>query len=203
MFEAGKVRDFLASWWHWERIMKSNMSYVGAWLAVVSLAVVLAFSTPNESSVMGRLPAFMAQTLLRQPVAVPQELPGDRTLALITFRRSHREQAESWVRGLNLRDDPSIAWMRLPVIKDPGTPTGRHELENKLRELYPAEAERAKLLPVFTDRDSFVRSAGLGGVDQVYVVIVNRQGEVLARVEGAFDPEKAQTLRATLRAQGF
>jgi hypothetical protein len=35
------------------------------------------------------------------------------------------------------------------------------------------------------------------------VVIVNRQGEVLARVEGAFDPEKAQTLRATLRAQKF
>jgi hypothetical protein len=183
--------------------MKSNVSYVGAWLAVVSLAMLLAFSTPNESRVMGRLPAFMAQTLLRQPVAVPEELPADRTLALITFRRSHRDQAESWVRGLNLRDDPSIAWMRLPVINDPGTPTARHELENKLRELYPAEAERAKLLPVFTDRDSFVRAAGLGGVDQVYVVIVNRQGEVLARVEGAFDPEKAQTLRATLRAQKF
>jgi hypothetical protein len=183
--------------------MKSNVSYVGAWLAVASLAVLLAFSAPNESSVMGRLPAFMAQTLLRQPVAVPQELPADRTLALITFRRSHRDQAESWVRGLNLRDDPSIAWMRLPVINDPGTPTGRQELENKLRELYPAEAERAKLLPVFTDRDSFVRAAGLNGVEQVYVVVVNRQGEVLARVEGAFDPGKAQTLRATLRAQGF
>ena len=182
--------------------MKINMSYVGAWLAVVSLAVVLAISAPNESSVMGRLPAFMAQTLLRQPVAVPQELPADRTLALITFQRSHRDQAESWVRGLNLRNDPSIAWMRLPVINDPGTPTGRQELENKLRELYPAEAEHAKLLPVFTDRDSFVRAAGLNGVDQVYVVVVNRQGEVLARVGGAFDPAKAETLRATLRAQG-
>jgi hypothetical protein len=180
-----------------------NVSYVGAWLAVVSLAVALAFSAPNESSVMGRLPAFMAHTLLRQPVAVPQGLPADRTLALITFHRSHQEQAESWVRGLNLRDDPSIAWMRLPVLNDPGTPTGRDALENSLRELYPADAERAKLLPVFTDRASFVRSAGLNSVDQVYVVVVNRQGEVLARVEGAFDPEKAQTLRATLRAQGF
>lgn len=180
-----------------------NLSYVGAWLAVASLAVVLAFSAPNESSVMGRLPAFMAQTLLRQPVAVPQGLPAERTLALITFHRSQQDQAESWVRGLNLRDDPSIAWMRLPVLNDPGTPTGRHALENKLRELYPAEAEHAKLLPVFTDPASFVRSAGLNGVDQVYVVVVNRQGEVLARVEGAFHPEKAQTLRATLRAQGF
>ena len=183
--------------------MKSNVSYVGAWLAVASLAVALAFSAPNESSVMGRLPAFMAQTLLRQPLAVPQELPADRTLALITFHRSHRDQAESWVRGLNLREDSTIAWMRLPVINDPGTPTGRDALENKLRALYPAEAERAKLLPVFTDRASFVRSAGLNGVNQLSVVVVNRQGEVLARVEGAFDPEKAQTLRAMLRAPGF
>ena len=60
-------------------------------------------------------------------------------------------------------------------------------------------AEHAKLLPVFTDRASFVRSAGLNGGNQLSVVIVNRQGEVLARVNGAFDPEKAQTLRA----QGF
>jgi hypothetical protein len=181
--------------------MKSNVSYVGVWLAIASVAVVLAYSAPNESSVMGRLPAFMAQTLLRQPVAVPRELPAERTLALITFRRSQRDQAESWIRGLNLHGDSSIAWMRLPVLNDPGTPAGRQELENKLLELYPADAERAKLLPLFTDRDSFVRGAGLNGVEQVYVMVVNRDGEVLARVEGAFDPEKAETLRATLRGQ--
>ena len=107
-----------------------NVSYVGAWLAVASLAVVLAFSALNETSVTGRLPAFMARTLLRQPVAVPLGLPAKRTLALITFYRSQQNQAESWVRGLNLRDDPSIAWIRLPVLNDPGTPTGRHALKN-------------------------------------------------------------------------
>ena len=182
--------------------MKSNVSYLGAWLAVAGLAVVLAFSAPNESSVMGRLPAFMAQTLLRQPVTVPEGLPADRTLALITFHRSHRDQAESWIKGLNLRDDPSIAWVRLPVLSDPGTPTARGVKENTLRELYPVEAERAKLVPLFTDRANFVRAAGLGGMDQVSVVVVNREGEVLARVQGEFDPDKAQTLRATLRAEG-
>ena len=183
--------------------MKSNLSYLGAWLAVAGFAVVLAISAPNESSVRGRLPAFMAQTLLSQPVAVPQDLPAERTLALITFGRAQRAQAESWIEGLNLRNDPSIAWMRLPVLNDPGTPTARSVKENKLRELYPAESERAKLVPVFTDRASFVRSAGFGGIDQVYVVVVNREGEVLARVEGPFDPDKAQVLRATLLGLGF
>lgn len=183
--------------------MKSNVSYLGAWLAAVGLAFAFAFAAPSESSVMGHMPAFMAQTLLRQPVAVPDGLPSDRTLALITFQRGQHAQVESWIEGLNLRNDPSITWMRMPVVNDPGTLTGRSAVENKLLKHYPADTERAKLVPVFTDRASFVRSAGLSSVDQVYAVVVNRQGEVLARVEGQFDPGKAQTLRETLRQSNF
>ncbi|MGH6638127.1 MAG: hypothetical protein ACREXN_04315 [Polaromonas sp.] len=180
--------------------MKSTVSCLGAWLAAVGLAIALAFVAPNETSVMGRLPAFMAHTLLRQPVAVPAGLPSDRTLALITFQRGQRTQVESWIEGLNLRNDSSIAWMRMPVLNDPGTLTGRSAVEDKLLRHYPDDAERARLVPVFTDRASFVRSAGLNGIEQVYAVVVNRQGEVLARVEGQFDPDKAQALRETLQA---
>lgn len=104
---------------------------------------------------------------------------------------------------MNLRNDPSITWMRMPVVNDPGTPVGRSAVENRLLSHYTADTERAKLVPVFTDRASFVRSAGLGSTDQVYAVVVNRQGEVLARVEGQFDADKAQTLRETLQQRSF
>ena len=183
--------------------MKSNVSYLGARLAAAGLAFALAFAAPNDSSVMGRLPAFMAQTLLRQPVTVPEGLPSDRTLALITFKRGQRADVESWIQGMNLRNDPSITWMRMPVLNDPGTLTGRSAVEDRLLQHYTADSERAKMVPVFTDRASFVRSAGLASTDQVYAVVVNRQGEVLARVEGQFDADKAQTLRETLRSQSF
>lgn len=183
--------------------MKSNVTYLGAWLLAVGLAFGLAVASPNDSSVMGRLPAFMAQTLLRQPVAVPEGLPSDRTLALITFQRGQHAQAESWIQGMNLRNDPSITWMRMPVVNDPGTTVGRSAVENKLLKHYPEDTERAKLVPVFTDRASFVRSAGLSSTDQVYAVVVNRQGDVLARVEGQFDADKAQTLRETLQQRSF
>jgi len=89
----------------------------------------------------------------------------------------------------------------MPVLNDPGTQTGRSALECKLLRHFPADTERARLVPVFTDRASFARSAGLNGTDQVYAVVVNRQGDVLARVEGQFDPGKAQSLRETLQAR--
>lgn len=183
--------------------MKSTLTYFGAWVAATGVAVALAIAAPSESSVMGRLPSFMTYSLMRQPVLIPSGLPSERTLALITFQRSQHVEAESWIQGLNLKNDASIAWMRMPVLNDPGTPSGRSVVETRLLGHYPSDAERAKLVPVFTDRASFVRSAGLNGVDHFYAVVVHRNGDVLARVEGQFDPDKAQSLRETLLTGRF
>ncbi len=184
--------------------MKSTVSYLFAWLAAAAAALAMALASPSESSVMGRLPAFMSQNLMRKPVTVPEDLSSDRTLALITFQRSQRAQAESWVTGLNLKNDPSITWMRIPVVNDPGTSKGRDEVESRFLQHYKGDAERSNLVPLFTsDRASFVRSAGLNGTEQSYAVVVNRSGDVLARVEGEFSAEKAATLRETLRMPAF
>ena len=184
--------------------MKNTGLYTFAWLAAVAAALGMAFVSPNETSVMGRLPAFMSQNLMRKPVTVPEDLPSERTLALITFQRSQRAQAESWVTGLNLKNDPTINWMRRPVVNDPGTSKGRDEVESRFLQHYKGEAERSNLVPLFTsDRASFVRSAGLNGTEQSYAVVVNRSGEVLARVEGEFSAEKAAALRETLRMPAF
>lgn len=184
-----------------------NIGNVGLWLAAAGLALALALASPTDSTVMGRLPSLMSQTLAKRPMAVPEDLPGERTLALITFKRTQKEHADSWVEGLNLKNDPTINWIRMAVVNDPGTPEGRDEAQSRLLGRYPSEDERANLLPVFVDRKSFVRSAGLRGVDQAVVVVINRQGDVLARAEGRFDEIKAanlrETLRETLRTQGY
>ncbi len=183
--------------------MKTTWASTFTWLLVASAAFALAWAAPNETSVMGQLPAFMARTLDRQPVQVPDGLPAERTLALITFRSAQKPHIEGWVVGLNLKDDRSITWLRMPVLNDPGSVAGRNAIENKLLSHYPAGVERARMMPVFTNREDFVRAAGLGSTDQVYAVVVNRRGEVLARAEGVFDPGKAQNLRETLQQRGF
>lgn len=181
----------------------SNIGNIGLWLAAAALAALLAFESPNDSSVMGRLPALMSHTLSQRAMTVPDDLPSERTLAVITFKRTQKEHADGWVEGLNLKNDNSIKWIRMPVVNDPGTPEGREEIKSRLLGRYTAEAERANLLPVFVDRKDFIRSAGLSGAEQAVVVVLNRQGDVLARVEGAFNESKAANLRETLRAQGF
>ena len=180
--------------------MFNNVSSLGAWLLAAALAFALAFGSPTESSVMGEIAPFESQTLADQRLRVPDGLPKNRTLALVTFKRAHSEQAESWIQGLNLRSDPSIAWLRMPVINDPGTAQGREEIKAKLLGFYPGADERARFVPAFVDRSSFTRAAGMTDTERAYAVVLNRQGDVLARVEGAYSAQKARALRETLAA---
>ncbi|MES3001633.1 MAG: hypothetical protein V4787_13150 [Pseudomonadota bacterium] len=173
-----------------------------AWLAAVTGALALAFVSPNEASLLGRVPSITAKRLDQQRLVLPQGLPAERTLALVAFNRSHRGEIDSWIQGLRLDRDSTIPWFKMPVLNDPGTEDGRGVIENKLLARHPHEIDRSRLVPVFTDREAFIRAAGLSSTDHAWVLVLNREGKVLARAEGNFDEGKAQALRETLLAQG-
>jgi hypothetical protein len=178
---------------------KAMLPNLLTWLGTGAIAVLLALAAPSDGRVMGEMPGGLARTLGTQPTLVPEGLPAERTLALINFEGAQRGEIEGWVQGLNLGRDPSIAWLRMPVLNDPGDPQARAALQGKLLRNYPQHEERARLAPVFTDRSSFLRAAGLDGPEQVYAVVISRSGDVLARAQGRFDPVKAEALRETLR----
>jgi hypothetical protein len=173
-----------------------------AWLAAVSLALTFAFVGPKESSFLGRVPTLTAKRLDQQLVVVPHGLEAERTLALVAFRRSQREEIDSWVRGLGLNQESPIAWFKMPIYDDPGTEDARNNIETQLLERHQTAAARSRLVPVFTDREAFLRAAALSDSEHAWVLVLNRQGEVLARAQGAFDDRKAQALRETLLARG-
>jgi hypothetical protein len=171
-----------------------------AWLAAGSAALVLAVLAPSESNVMGRLPTLTAKRLDQQRVVLPHSFSADRTLALVAFDQNQRAEIDSWVQGLGLKQDPSISWFKMPVLNDPGNEDARSAIEIKLLARHTSERARARLVPVFTDRDAFIRAAGLSGADHASVLILNREGKVLARAEGQYDEGKALALRKTLVA---
>lgn len=183
--------------------MKTLWLQVLAWLAAVTAALLLAFAAPNEATLMGRLPTLHAKRLNQQPIALPHGLPAGRTLALVAFDRAQRGEIESWIHGLRLRENDAISWLKMPVLDDPGSESARSVIENGLLARHVGEVERARLVPVFTNRDAFIRAAGLSSPDHAWVLVIDRDGQVLARVEGRYDEEKARALRATLLGENF
>jgi hypothetical protein len=171
-----------------------------AWLAAACGALALALVAPSESNVMGRLPDLTAKRLDQQRIVLPHGLSPGRTLALVAFHPNQRSEIDSWVKGLGLKQDPTISWFKMPVMNDPGTEDARSAIEIKLLERHTSERSRSRFVPVFTDRDAFIRAAGLSGADHASVLILNREGKVLARAEGRYDERKALVLRETLLA---
>lgn len=178
--------------------MKTIWTPTFAWLAAVAAALALAFAAPSESSVMGRLPTLTATRLDQRAMNLPADLPAHPTLALVAFGKAHRGEIDSWIQGMQLRSDNSITWLKMPVLNDPGNQHERTATVDRMLARHTAPADRARLLPVFTDRDAFVRTAGLSGIEHAGILVVARDGRVLARVEGHFDEDKAQALRETL-----
>lgn len=172
-----------------------------AWVGLAGVALVLAFAAPDEGSMMGRLPVISAKRLDQQPLQLPAQLPAERSLALVAYTKHQREEVQSWVRGMQLELDSPLPWFRLSVLNDPGSETARSAAEQRLLARYPNSAERARLVPIFTNREAFARSAGVSSTDHAAVLVVDRNGHVLARAEGAYDESKAQALRETLLAR--
>lgn len=178
--------------------MKRVWMDTAAWAGTVVAALALAVAAPKGLAVLGHLPAFSASNLNREPVMIPEGLKAERTLLLLNFKRGQGQDIEGWISGLRLRDDPSLAWLRMPVLADDGDPSRRIDVEGRLLARHTAPNERANVVPVFTDQVAFLKSAGLSRTDVVYAVVVNRHGEVLARAEGPFDDDKAKILLDTL-----
>jgi len=173
-----------------------------AWLAAVTVALMFAMAGPDESNMLGRLPTLTVQRLDQQRVVLPRGLTADRTLALVAFDRKHRSEIDSWIKGLRLEHDSRIAWFKMPILDDPGSEDARKAIENNLLARLGSDGARSRLVPVFTNREAFARAAGLSGARHASVLVLNRDGKVLARAEGPFDEGKAQALRETLLARG-
>ena len=171
------------------------------WVAAAGAAVALSFYAPYERLVLGKLPSAATQRLAEIQQVAPPDSPPRRVLALVAFEGSRREEIQGWIDGLQLQREFRIAWIKLPVVQDPGDEESRRDIERRLHEAWPRVAERSRLVPLFTDRAAFVRETGLSDPDHASVLVVDRDGNVLARAQGPFDPAKAQALRETVLAQ--
>lgn len=171
------------------------------WLAVAGVAVALAVASPRESGILGKLPGQIGHFLGPTQTAMAVAPEDQRMLVLVSFHREHRRDVESWIDGLSLYQDRSIQWVRMPVIQDAGDPTVRAAAESRLLARYVTPQERENLIPVFIDREMFLQSTGLPHEQSAYVLVIKRNGDVLARIPGGFEASKAQTVREALLDQ--
>jgi hypothetical protein len=74
----------------------------------------------------------------------------------------------------------------------------RSFIDGGLRAGIPDRAVRAATVTLYIDKSPFRRALGLRDEDRIYVLLVDREGRVHWRTEGAFDAKAGADLESTL-----
>ena len=81
----------------------------------------------------------------------------------------------------------------MPVINTPGM-IGRWFIDNGMRRGIPSVETRAHVWTAYTDRDALTRACGMPTTKNVYAMVVERDGAILAMETGDYTQQGAANL---------
>jgi hypothetical protein len=158
--------------------------------AVVLLSyLALANAQPNPPKMV----TVEAETLSEKSLVLPRDLPGEKTLILIAFARKQQTNIDTWINGMNLKE-AKFAWIETPVI-DPFYGLFSGFIQRGMRKGIPDSTDRERTVTIFTSRVEFLKGLGLSeSTDNIYAIVADRAGNVLAKAEGDYSASKAEAL---------
>ena len=148
-------------------------------------------------------PVVKGENLLRHKVTLPADFEGERNVVLIAFQRWQQQLVDTWLPLLEQleREDDRFCYYELPTIQRLNF-VARTFINEGMRAGIPDPATRARTITLYLDKTALRRALDLAHEDDIYVLLVDDQGQVLWRTEGAFAPEKAESLRQALPGGG-
>jgi hypothetical protein len=156
-----------------------------------------------------RFPAVGGRTLLGAEVALPGELPADRTLVVVAFRQWHQARVDRWIaRAVAAGVPPTtlgetgpipVAVVEVPVLSSQWRPVRRF-IDGGMTAGIGDPDVLARTITVYTNVAAFQRSLAIPDGDDVHALVVTRDGAILARGHG--DPTDASwgAIASVLRA---
>lgn len=143
--------------------------------------------SPNWNSQEAGLPPIKADNLLGDTVALPEDVNGARTLLIVGFSHAQKECTKEWLRKADTiaKSNQEFLVYRLAVI-EPSSFLLRTIIRNGMRRGILEEAERARMLTVFTESATFAKSLGFENVAECGVVMLDKSGQIAWRAQGPF-----------------
>ena len=154
-------------------------------------------STPATSKAAKSIAPIQSADLNGKTVNLPADFSAPRTLLLVAFQREHQDLIDGWAQGLKLK--PTDAdWYELPVV-GAMNPIGQKFLDGAMKSGIQGDDKRSRVITLYTDQKKWIAPLGKTKTDTIYIVVVDKDGEVTALQEGAFSPEKLKAIVAEWR----
>lgn len=140
-------------------------------------------------------PEVKGSNLLRRKITLPYELQGDFNILFVPFQQWHQRLVNEWV-PMALQIEASFQGVRfyeIPVIQEMNI-LSQTFINEGMRAGIPNPTTREKTITLYLDKVAFRRALDIPDEETIYVLVVDRQGNILWRTEGAYSPEKGAAL---------
>ena len=142
-----------------------------------------------------RFPAVKGSNLLRRKIALPYELQGDFNILFIPFQQWHQRLVDGWVPMARQVEAsfPGVRFYEIPIIQEMNI-FSQTFINEGMRAGIPNPTTREKTITLYLDKVAFRRALDIPDEETIYILVLDRQGNILWRTEGAYSPEKGAAL---------
>lgn len=167
-------------------------------LPTIVAAMFIAMSSHGFSSAF---PSLSGKDLNGSAWIAPAGFPGKKTLVLIGFDEPQQVLIDSWIKGMKLEtSESSISWVEMPLIENPGM-FMRWFIDTGMRGGIRDKATRSRVWTAYTDKKAFLESCGIKTTETITVLVVERNGTILASETGSFSEAGSYRLLQALKAK--
>lgn len=146
-----------------------------------------------------RFPTVKASNLAGREFTLPSGLEGDLNIVALAFQMWHQNEVDTWMPLLAQveRRVPVVRAYELPVLRSMNR-LNQWMIDSGMRGGIPDPATRARTITLYLDKERFRQALGLPDENHIYVLLVDRSGEVHWQTQGAYSPDKAESLMAVI-----
>jgi len=142
-----------------------------------------------------RFPEVSGSNLLRRKVNLPDDLQGSLNILVVAFQQRHQALIDAWVPRVRQLEQsfPGVQFYEIPVIQKLNF-FSQTFINEGMRAGIPNHTTREKTITLYLDKLEFRRILEIPHEETIWVLVVDGEGNVLWRTEGAYSVEKGDRL---------
>jgi len=146
-----------------------------------------------------KFPQVKASNLSGREYTLPAGFEGDLNVVALAFQMWHQNEVDTWMPLLEQveRRAPVVRAYELPVLRSMNR-LSQWMIDQGMRGGIPNHDTRARTITLYLDKKSFRQALDLPDEDHIYVLLVDRAGQVHWQGRGPYSPEKAEALMAAV-----
>jgi hypothetical protein len=183
-------------------IVLRSILLFGALLGSITLAWQIG---PRKSKLLltrsgTHFPLVSGYNLNRQELVFPRDFGGDLNLVIVPFQQHQQFTVNTWIPYLQEIEsaNPGFMYYELPTIS--AMPAlSRTFINEGMRAGIPDQTARQRTITLYIDKGGFKSALDIPHENDIFLFLVDRQGDILWRSSGEYTAAKAAELLQTVQ----